>query len=125
MRSIKRWIASYIQHRMLIKRKRENDPKYKRMEFSKRLAIFACIVTVFSIMLSALLAFLDKETISDVSVAIISGASAIVAGYMGKSAYEKSSRNKYGLDENGNPWGIAEGIEITEESEETEEEIYG
>lgn len=132
MKKIKLWIAAYIQHRMQLKKKRLEDPKYRKFEFSKKIAIFCCVMMCFSYLLSVLLSILDKDTISDITVAVYTVCGGGVLGYIVKSAFEKNSRNKYGLDEFGNPLGNI-GLnteyetkeENEEESEETEEEIYG
>lgn len=123
MKKIKQWVASYIQHRMLLKQKRLNDPKYRKFEFSKKIAIFCCIMMCFSYLLSVLLSILDKDPISDITVAVYTVCGGGILGYIIKSAFEKNSRNKYGLDEFGNPLGITE--ITTNETEESEEEIYG
>ena len=76
----------------------------KKMEFSKKLAIFLGIVTVVVIAISAILSLLGKEPISDVAVAVISTCGGYLCTYGLKSAFEKNSRNKYGVDENGIPF---------------------
>lgn len=118
---MKKWIASYIQHRMLMKEKRVSDPKYRKYEFSKKIAVFCCVLMCFSYLLSVTLSALDKDPISDITVAVYTVCGGGILGYIIKSAFEKNSRNKYGLDEFGNP---LYGIE-SNESEETESEING
>lgn len=122
--SIKKWIASYIQHRMLVKQKRLDDPKYRKFEFSKKIAVFCCIMMSFSYLLSVILSVLDKDPITDITVAVFTVCGGGILGYIVKSAFEKNSRNKYGLDECGNP--ISD-ISLNAEfkTEEMEEEIYG
>ncbi|MBQ2973314.1 MAG: hypothetical protein IJE19_03070 [Clostridia bacterium] len=121
--AIKKWIASYIQHRMLEKKKSLEDPKYRKFEFSKKIAVFCCIMMSFSYLLSVILSIFDKDPITDITVAVFTVCGGGILGYIVKSAFEKNSRNKYGLDEFGNPLGI-DNFE-TDEIEETEEEIYG
>lgn len=119
MKKAKKWIASYIQHRMLTKEKRLKDPKYRKFEFSKKIAIFCCALMCVSYLLSVILSALDKDPISDITVAVYTVCGGSILGYIIKSAYEKNSRNKYGLDEYGNP------LNKENESEETEEEVNG
>lgn len=78
----------------------------------------------FSYLLSVLLSILDKDPISDITVAVYTVCGGGILGYIIKSAFEKNSRNKYGLDEFGNPLGVT-GLNTENETEETEEEIYG
>lgn len=120
---MKKWIASYIQHRLLMKEKRLSDPKYRKYEFSKKIAIFCCVLMCFSYLLSVILSALDKDPISDITVAVYTVCGGGILGYIIKSAFEKNSRNKYGLDADGNPLGIAE--INTDDTEETEMEING
>ena len=121
MTKIKKWIASYIQHRIILKHKRQADPKYRKFEFSKKLAVFSCVIMVISILLSVILALLDKDTITEITATVVTVCGGYLCSYGIKSAFEKNSRNKYGLDEFGNP---LYGIE-SNESEETESEING
>lgn len=121
MKNAKKWIASYLQHRMLLKEKRLKDPKYRKFEFSKKIAIFCCVLMCVSYLLSVILSALDKDPISDITVAVYTVCGGSILGYIIKSAYEKNSRNKYGLDEFGNPLYGNE----SNEPEETEEEVNG
>lgn len=124
MKKIKIWIAAYIQHRMKIKKIRLEDTKNKKFEFSKKIAIFCCIMMSFSYLLSVLLSILDKDPISDITVAVYTVCGGGILGYIVKSAFEKNSRNKYGIDEFGNPFGLTDTY-YENELTETEEEIYG
>ena len=132
MEKFKKWVAAYIQHRMVEKRKKQSDPKYKKFEFSKKVAVFCCVMMIVAFVTSVVLSMLDKDTLSDITVAVYSVCGSGILGYVLKSAFEKNSRNKYGLDEFGNPFGNIglnadyESEEESEyESEETEEDIYG
>lgn len=118
----KKMIAAYIQHRMLKKEERESDPKHRKFEFSKKIAVYCCVMMSFSYLLSVLLSLFDKDPIIDITIAVFTVCGGGILGYIIKSAYEKNSRNKHGLDEFGNPLGI----EFNTESEiEKEPEIYG
>lgn len=129
MKTIKKWVAAYIQHRMVEKQKKQSDPKYRKFEFSKKVAVFCCVMMIVAFVTSVILSMLDKDTLSDITVAVYSVCGSGILGYVLKSAFEKNSRNKYGLDEFGNPFGSigrnndCESVEIFEED--TEEEIYG
>ena len=124
MKKLKKWVASYIQHRMIEKRKKKSDPKYRKYEFSKKVAIFCCAMMIVAFFTSVKLSMLDKDTISDITVAVYTVCGSGILGYIVKSAFEKNSRNKYGLDEFGNPLGTEE-LNEKNETEKTEEETYG
>lgn len=76
--------------------------KRKRTEFSKRLAVWAAGMATSSAALSFALAFLGRETASEVTTTIFTACVGYLVTYAAKSYGEKASRNKYGLDENGN-----------------------
>lgn len=124
LNSLKKWVASYIKHRMLEKRKRRSDPKYRKYEFSKKVTLFCCVMMIVAFFTSVHLSLNDKDTISDITVAVYTVCGSGILGYIVKSAFEKNSRNKYGLDEFGNPLGT-EGLNEENETEKTEEETYG
>lgn len=125
LRKIKKWVACYIHHRMLEKRKRQSDPKYRKYEFSKKVAVFCCVMMIVAFITSVILSMFDKDTLSDITVAVYTVCGSGILGYVLKSAFEKNSRNKYGLDEFGNPLGNIGLNSENETEEETEEEIYG
>ena len=80
----------------------------KRWEFSKRLAAWAAILATLSVILSYILAFLGKDYAGEVTTTIFTACIGYLITYAGKSLGEKVSRNKYGLDENGQPIGEGE-----------------
>ena len=84
-------------------RARRPPSRLKRPEFSKILAVWAIIAASLSAAASYILAALDKQTASDVTTAIFSGCIAYLVTYAAKSATEKISRNRHGLDADGNP----------------------
>ena len=85
-------------------RKMRKKAKYaKRMEFSKLLVAWALIVTTVCVGISYLLALFDHDPCIDITVSVSAACIAIAVAYEAKSAAEKHSRNKYGLDENGRP----------------------
>lgn len=75
----------------------------KRMEFSKILVAWALIVTTVCVGISFALAMFDHDPCTDITVSVSAACIAIAVAYEAKSAAEKHSRNKYGLDENGRP----------------------
>lgn len=67
----------------------------KKTEFSKKLVTWAMVITTMAIALSYMLAMLDHDPVTDVTVAVISTCVAIAVSYEAKSLGEKHSRNKY------------------------------
>lgn len=67
----------------------------KKTEFSKKLVTWAMVITTMAIVLSYMLAMLDHDPVTDVTVAVISTCVAIAVSYEAKSLGEKHSRNKY------------------------------
>lgn len=76
--------------------------KKKKKEFSKILVVWALVLTTLCIAISYILSFTNHDTASDVTVAVASACIAIAVAYEAKSFGEKNSRNKYGIDQNGN-----------------------
>lgn len=72
-------------------------------EFSKKLAAWAVVIATVSAALSFVLAAFDKQTVSDVTSTIFTACIGYLVTYAAKSTAEKCSRNKYGLDADGNP----------------------
>lgn len=72
-------------------------------EFSKILAAWAVAAATASAAASFILAALDKQTVSDVSTTIFTACIGYLITYAAKSATEKVSRNRHGLDADGNP----------------------
>ena len=77
----------------------------KRIEFSKILVAWALCMTTLCVILSYVLAFLYRDACSDVTIAVITTCIAIAVSYEAKSFGEKNSRNKYGVDSEGNAIG--------------------
>lgn len=76
--------------------------KKKKLEFSKKLVIWALLITTLCLVVSYVLAYLDHDSCSDITVAVVTTCIAIAVSYEAKSYGEKNSRNKYGIDEFGN-----------------------
>lgn len=87
--------------------------KKRRKEFSKILVAWAMIVTTLCVAISYTLAALDHDPCIEVTVSVSGACIAIAVAYEAKSAAEKHSRNKFGLDRNGRP--------VTKKEESTEE----
>lgn len=79
--------------------------KHKRQpwEFSKKLAAWAVASATLAAAASYVLAFRDQQTSGDVTVAIFTACIGYLVSYAAKSATEKISRNRHGLDPDGNP----------------------
>ena len=76
-----------------------------KWEFSKKLALWAVIIATGAVILSYILAFKGLETASDVTTTIFTACIGYLVTYAAKSTTEKISRNRHGLDANGNPLG--------------------
>ena len=76
--------------------------KKHRTEFSKKLVVWALAMTTLCVLLSYVLSLFDHDGCQDVTVAVVTTCVAIAVGYEAKSFGEKNSRNKYGIDEDGN-----------------------
>ena len=93
------------------RRKREAKARRRPWEFSKKLAAWAVLVATAAAVASYVLAFRDQQTASDVTTTIftacigylITYAAKSLVSYAAKSATEKISRNRHGLDAYGNP----------------------
>lgn len=84
---------------------KEKKPKRARkpMEFKKRLAAWAATLATLVFVLSYVLAFFDKQTVSDVTNTVFTACIGYLISYAAASLGEKASRNKHGLDADGNP----------------------
>ena len=72
-------------------------------EFSKKMAAWAVVVATLSAVASYVLAFRDQQTASEVTTTIFTACIGYLVSYAAKSAAEKVSRNRHGLDADGNP----------------------
>ena len=82
-----------------MRKKRERPPQ----EFSKRLAAWCVIIATAAVVASYVLAFLGLETAEGITTTIFTGCIGYLVTYAAKSATEKISRNRHGLDADGNP----------------------
>lgn len=90
------------------KRAKKRTKKRCSMEFSKKLAAWAVIAATASGAASYVLAFFDKQPVGDVTTAIFTGCIGYLVTYAAKSATEKLSRNRHGLDPDGKPFQTEE-----------------
>lgn len=72
-------------------------------EFSKKLAAWAVVIATVSMAASYILAALGRETAGDVTTTVFTACIGYLITYAAKSATEKISRNRHGLDEDGTP----------------------
>lgn len=80
-------------------------------EFSQCLVIVSWAVTIIWITLSFILAFFDKNTNSEVTVALVTESFGVTLAYFIYQAVLKISRNKYGIDCDGVPYKVKQKIE--------------
>ena len=81
--------------------------KHKRRkrpwEFKKKLAAWAALIATGTVIASYVLAALDKQTNSDLAIAIFGACIGYLISYAAATVSEKVSRNRHGLDADGNP----------------------
>lgn len=80
----------------------KNSKTKKRPEYSKLLAAWSLGAATVCLIVSFLLSWLDHDPCSEITIAMVTAATAVVDFYMHKSLKEKDSRNKYGIDADGN-----------------------
>jgi hypothetical protein len=79
--------------------------KFKKPNFSKLIVTMTYIWAIGCVSGSYVLALKGLDTNSDVSLEILRLVVAVTLGYLLTKTFEKSSRNKYHLDERGVPFG--------------------
>ena len=77
--------------------------KKRKIEFKKKLAIFSVILIVIVTNASFILAFMGLVVPEQMTNTIIGTAFGYLVAYATTSTVEKNSRNKYGIDIDGNP----------------------
>lgn len=85
--------------------------RLKRAEFAQRIVVTSWAVTIVWISLSFILAFIDKDTNSNVTVALISESFGVTLAYFIYQAILKTSRNKYGVDRDGIPFKVKQKLD--------------
>lgn len=90
----------------------------KKIDFSKKIVFVVLVWSLVCVTISYVFAFLDKSTNEMVTSNILLYVTApTITAYLATKTIEKASRNKYGLDADGNP------IHREEESEHVEQRI--
>jgi hypothetical protein len=102
---------------MAAKRKRRRRTKKKKVETSKLLARWAAVVATVSAAASYILAAFSLNPVSELTSTIFMACIGYLITYAGKSLGEKISRNRHGLDADGNPHHAPEGATITNDEE--------
>lgn len=74
-----------------------------KIEFSKKLAVWAMVVASASAVAPFILSACGREPVSDLSSTIFTACVGYLITYATKSLGEKISRNRHGLDAAGNP----------------------
>jgi len=78
--------------------------KKKKVEFKKKLAVFATVFIVISFVVSAVLSAYDKSPLESLISVVDAAAFAYLVSYAASSTLEKHSRNKYHIREDGTPY---------------------
>lgn len=104
--------------------------KNSKKEFSKILVIISWAVTIVWISLSFALAFIDKDSNSEVTIALITESFGVTLAYFIYQASLKISRNVCGVDNEGVPYKIKQKLEgvidlDAEESSKKGDDSYG
>ena len=90
---------------------KKTGKRLNQREFSQCMVIVSWTVTIVWITLSFILAFFDKDTNSEVTVALITESFGLTLAYFIYKASLKISRNKYGIDSDGVPYKVKQKIE--------------
>ena len=84
-------------------KKRKSANERPPWEFSKRLAAWCVMIATAAAVASYVLAFRGLETAEGITTTIFTACVGYLVTYAAKSATEKISRNRHGLDADGNP----------------------
>ena len=84
-------------------KKRKSANERPPWEFSKRLAAWCVMIATAAAVASYVLAFRGLETAEGITTTIFTACVGYLMTYAAKSATEKISRNRHGLDGDGNP----------------------
>lgn len=90
---------------------KKSGKRLNQREFAQCMVIVSWTVTIVWITLSFILAFFDKDTNSEVTVALITESFGLTVSYFIYQAVLKTSRNKYGIDSDGVPFKVKQNIE--------------
>lgn len=81
-----------------------SKPEKRPWEFKKKLAAWAVVIATLAVIAPYALSLKDKETVGDVSTTVFTGCIGYLISYAASSTTEKISRNRHGLDADGNPY---------------------
>ena len=84
-------------------KKRKHANERPPWEFSKRLAAWCVMIATAAAIASYVLAFRGLETAEGITTTIFTACVGYLVTYAAKAATEKISRNRHGLDADGNP----------------------
>ena len=76
--------------------------RLSKAEFSKRIVLFMGALFLAGIVATYVLAWFHRETVLELSIVFAKCFTGIVSAYFAKSFLEKSSRNRHGVDSDGN-----------------------
>lgn len=99
--------------------------KNTKKEFSKVLVIISWAITIVWISLSFALAFFDKDSNSEVTIALITESFGITLAYFIYQASLKISRNVCGVDSDGVPFKIKQKLEDVIDTTEKGDDSHG
>ena len=83
--------------------KKRRRKRKKKIEVSKKLAYWAASVATLSAASSLLLSAFGRDPVGELTGTIFTACVGYLITYAGKSLGEKISRNRHGLDADGNP----------------------
>lgn len=83
--------------------KKRRRKRKKKIEASKKLAYWAASVATLSAASSLLLSAFERDPVGELTGTIFTACVGYLITYAGKSLGEKISRNRHGLDADGNP----------------------
>lgn len=86
------------------KAKAKTKAKKKKMETSKKLAWWSVGIATLTTIASYVLAYFDHQSVETLSATVFTACVTYLVAYATKSLGEKISRNRHGLDADGNPY---------------------
>lgn len=88
-----------------------------KLEFKKKLLIWSLVATSICIAASYILSACGLESVSEIATSMIETCLGAIVGYCIATLGEKHSRNKYGIDPDGNPIPAVEEEDVEQEFE--------
>lgn len=87
----------------MARKTKKDTKKRKPLTFSKIIVIWAMIASSVALIMPYVLSWFYRDSVESLSATIITTCAGCIIAYAIKTLGEKMSRNKYHLDENGNP----------------------